>query len=138
MKQRIILAVLLVAIICECGWLAMMKQNELEQAQLHYEQVTAEIARRTGELEQLEAELNALNAKFEEMKNAELAELQQEIDAMEAQKTDILAQIESIKLAIEDAKQNPKEEINDYSYYEEVYNALKEGLEKVKGYLAGN
>ena len=138
MKQRIILAVLLVAIICECGWLAMMKQNELEQAQLHYEQVTAEIAQRTEELEQLEAELNALNAKLEEMKNAELAELQQEIDAMEAQKTDILGQIESIKLAIEDAKQNPKEEINDYSYYEEVYNALKEGLEKVKGYLAGN
>ena len=138
MKQRIILAVLLIAIICECGWLAMMKQNELKQAQLHYEQGTAEIARRTEELEELEQKLNALSVEFNEVKDAELAELQQQIDEMEAQKADILAQIESIKLTIEEAEQNPKEEINDYSYYEEVYDALKEGLEKVKGYLAGN
>ena len=90
MKQRNILAVLLVAIICECGWVARM------------------------------------------------ADLQQQIEAMEAQKVEIQAQIESIKLAIEEGKQNPEEEINEYSYYEEVYNALKEGLEKVKGYISGN
>ena len=138
MKQRIILAVLLIAIICECGWLAMMKQSELEQAKLHYEQVTAEIARRTGELEQLAQELDALNAELEEIKAGEMADLQQQIDAMETRKAEFQAQIESMKLAIEEGKQNPKEEINDYSYYEEVYNALEEGLEKVKGYLAGN
>lgn len=138
MKQRIILAVLLIAIICECGWLAMMKQSELEQAKLHYEQVTAEIARRTGELEQLAQELDALNAELEEIKAGEMADLQQQIDAMETRKAELQAQIESMKLAIEEGKQNPKEEINDYSYYEEVYNALEEGLEKVKGYLAGN
>lgn len=138
MKQRIILAVLLIAIICECGWLAMMKHSELEQAQMYYEQGAAEIARRTKELEELEDKLNALNVQFEAMKDAEMAVLQRQIDEMEAQKTDILAQIESMKLAIEEGKLNPKEEINDYSYYEEVYNALKEGLEKVKGYIAGN
>lgn len=138
MKQRIILAVLLIAIICECGWLAMMKQSELEQAKLHYEQVTAEIAGRTGELEQLAQELDALNAELEEIKAGEMADLQQQIDAMETRKAELQAQIESMKLAIEEGKQNPKEEINDYSYYEEVYNALEEGLEKVKGYLAGN
>ena len=138
MKQRISLAVLLIAIICECGWLAMMKHSELEQAKLHYEQATAEIARRAGELEQLEQELDALNAEYEKLKDPAMADLQQQIEAMEAQKVEIQAQIESIKLAIEEGKQNPEEEINEYSYYEEVYNALKEGLEKVKGYISGN
>lgn len=138
MKQRIILAVLLIAIICECGWLAMMKHSELEQAQLHYQQSVAEINRRSEELKALEDQLDALNVQFEELKDPEMAELQQQIDDMEAQRTDILAKIESLKQAIEEAKLNPKEEINDYSYYEEVYNALQEGLEKVKGYIAGN
>lgn len=138
MKQRIILAVLLLAIICECGWLTMMKYPELQQARIQLEEDAAAIEARSKELAALQEKLDALSAKYETAKTEELSVIQAQMSKLETQKAELLAQIEAMKTGITEAEQNPKEEINDYSYYEEVYNATRKGLEKAKEYLAGN
>ena len=69
---------------------------------------------------------------------AELDALRAELEATKIVRDKLQTQLEQSAADIETTRQKLEAEKSDQSYYLEVYNALTEGLNKVKGYIAGN
>ena len=96
-----------------------------------------QVQEKEAELAALKAEHDALVTKVENRRAAAEAGLAK-ADEMEREKEALMQQTEQILAEIEAKRQELAAAGGDESYYLEVYNALTEGLEKVKEYLAGN
>ena len=142
MRKGLIVTAILAAILTGVLVFAAHLMEEKADRQALYLQQTQLLQKQEAELEKKEAKLQELVDRYEkgqtdgaaelEQLNRELAQLQSERDEMKAR----LEQAEADVAALRQQLENDKE--SDQSYYLEVYNALKEGLEKVKGYIAGN
>ena len=140
MKKGLILTVLLAAILVGSMAFAAYLMQQQNLAQQEYEQQTRLLEQHAQKIAAKEAELKELTQRYEqgltegslkiqELQN-NLKEVQAEKDALQLQLDQIAADVESTRLQLEN-------ENSDQSYYLEVYNALTEGLNKVKGYIAG-
>ena len=96
-----------------------------------------QVQEKEAELAALKAEHDALVTKVENRRAAAEAGLAK-ADEMEREKEALMQQTEQILAEIEAKRQELAAAGGDESYYLEVYNALTEGLEKVKESLAGN
>ena len=86
-----------------------------------------------------EAELNVLVLRYEQGLTegaAQLDALRAELEAQKAVRDRLQTQLDQSKLDLEAKREQLKNEESDQSYYLEVYNALTEGLNKVKGYIS--
>lgn len=135
MKMRIIIAVLLVLLIGELLWLSSIKQDEYAAAM---EQYNADIQAKTDALAEKQAVLDALSDADALAKEAEAARLSESAGTLKAEAQALAEQIEALMLTLEEKQQAVETSQEDLAYYTEVYDALKEGLEKVEGYIAGN
>lgn len=117
----------------------LMEQKE-ERMELYHQQVHL-LEEQTAKLDVKEAQLNELVQRYEEGRTdgaAELAAMEAELETLQAEKQELQLQLEQAIADVEAMRQQLENEDSDQSYYLEVYNALTEGLNKVKGYIAGN
>lgn len=136
MKLRIVIAVLLVIVIAELGWLTFALERDYSSAVVQDQYEMNQLRQREREVDQLQAELDGMeNTACGEI-DAETQRLREEIAMLDGQKEDISGEIESLTKQLEELKVQLDALQEENEYYLEVYNELKEGLEKVKGYIA--
>ena len=131
-----VLALILVGVML---FSAMLIQNH-NQRQAEYERQVQLLKEQEQKLADKEAELNVLVLRYEQgltEGTAELERLRAELAALKMVRDKLQTQLEQSAADIETTREKLKNEESDQSYYLEVYNALTEGLNKVKGYIAG-
>lgn len=139
MKKGLILTLLLAAILA--GVMAFSAHLILEQnrAQEEYNRQCQMLEQQTQRIAQKEAELETLTKRYEQGLTegaAQIQELQANLAAVQAEKDALQGQLDQIAADIESTRQQLENEDSDQSYYLEVYNALTEGLNKVKQYIS--
>lgn len=116
----------------------MLIQNRNERVAEYNRQVQL-LNEQEQKLAEKEAELNVLVLRYEQGLTdgtAQLEALRAELEAQKAVRDKLQAQLEQSNLDLEAKREQLKNEESDQSYYLEVYNALTEGLNKVKGYIS--
>ena len=143
MNFRVIAAVLLAALLGLLLYMAGEMDERYQQKMLVYESESAKLAEYEQQLTQLDAQVQellqkqaALEAEAEEL-SCTAEELEAQCAALEAEKPVLLAEIQQIEAELKMLRETT-DETSDDAYYLEVYDALTEGLETVKGYLTGN
>ena len=129
-----VLALILVGVML---FSAMLIQNH-NQRQAEYERQVQLLKEQEQKLADKEAELNVLVLRYEQgltEGTAELERLRAELAALKTVRDKLQTQLEQSAADIETTREKLKNEESDQSYYLEVYNALTEGLNKVKGYI---
>jgi chromosome segregation ATPase len=132
-----ILAAMLVGVLMFSVYL--MEQKE-ERMELYHQQMQM-LEEQAAKLDVKEAQLNELVQRYENGQTdgaAELAAMKTELETLQAEKQELQLQLEQAIADVQAMRQQLENEDSDQSYYLEVYNALTEGLNKVKGYIAGN
>lgn len=143
MKLRLIAAVLLVAALFGLLTLAGHLRDRHDRTLEQYRSETAMLEQRAAELAEKQAELEKLLKEETEKQeyvaqvNEKLQELTAQVQQLEAEKAELAAEAEQLQASI-DMLRSGQAEDSDESYYLEVYDALTEGLNKVKEYLAGH
>lgn len=116
----------------------MLIQNRNERVAEYNRQIQL-LNEQEQKLADKEAELNVLVLRYEQgltEGTAQLEALRAELEAQKAVRDKLQAQLEQSNLDLEAKREQLKNEESDQSYYLEVYNALTEGLNKVKGYIS--
>lgn len=116
----------------------MLIQNRNERVAEYNRQIQL-LNEQEQKLAEKEAELNVLVLRYEQGLTdgtAQLEALRAELEAQKAVRDKLQAQLEQSNLDLEAKREQLKNEESDQSYYLEVYNALTEGLNKVKGYIS--
>ena len=141
MKKGLILTTLLALVLVGAMMFSVMLMQEQEQRQAEYNRQVQILKEQEQKLAAKEAELNVLVLRYEQGMTegvAELDALRAELEATKIVRDKLQTQLEQSAADIETTRQKLEAEESDQSYYLEVYNALTEGLNKVKGYIAGN
>jgi len=116
----------------------MLIQNRNERVAEYNRQVQL-LKEQEQKLADKEAELNVLVLRYEQGLTdgtAELEALHAELEALKTVRDKLQGQLEQSEQNLEATREKLKNEESDQSYYLEVYNALTEGLNKVKGYIS--
>ena len=142
MKKGLIVTALLAAMLTGVLMFCAHMMEEKAERQALYQQQTQLLQQQEAELKEKEAKLAELVARYEKGQTDGIVELEQlrlKLETLQSEKEEMKTQLAQATADVEAMRQqleNDKE--SDQSYYLEVYNALKEGLNKVKGYIAGN
>ena len=116
----------------------MLLQNRNQRLEEYNRQIQL-LKEQEQKLADKKAELNVLVLRYEQGltgAKAELEKLQAELAAVKTVWDRLQTQLEQSAADIETTREKLKNEESDQSYYLEVYNALTEGLNKVKGYIS--
>ena len=141
MRKGLVVTAFLAAILAGLMIFSVYLMDARDQRQEVYRQQCQLLEQQETKLKEKEEHLQELIQRYEAGQTdgaVELAELQQQLAALEAQREDLRAQLKQAVLDVETMRQQFADGDSDQSYYLEVYNALTEGLNKVKGYIAGN
>ena len=134
----LILAVLLTGTMVFSAYLMEQKADRQEL----YRQQTQLLQEQEAQLQEKEAKLQELVLRYENGQTEgvmQLEQLRQDLETLQAEREELRTQLAQATADVEDLRQQlENDEESDQSYYLEVYNALKEGLKKVEGYIAGN
>lgn len=142
MKKGLIITLFLAAMLTGLLAFSAYLMEQKADAEELYRQQTQLLQQQEAQLKEKEAQLQELIVRYESGKTegaTQLEALRQELEALQAEKAKLqnqLAQATADVQALRQQLENDKE--SDQSYYLEVYNALKEGLKKVEGYIAGD
>ena len=138
MKKGLIFTTLLALVLAGLMVFSVMLIQSHNQRQDEYEHQVQLLKEQKQKLAEKEAELDLLVLRYEQGLTegaAELEVLRAELEATKTVRDKLRAQLEQSAADIETTREKLKNEESDQSYYLEVYNALTEGLNKVKGYI---
>ena len=138
MKKGLIFTTLLALLLAGLMVFSVMLIQSHNQRQDEYEHQIQLLKEQKQKLAEKEAELDVLVLRYEQGLTegaAELEALRAELEATKTVRDKLQAQLEQSAADIEATREKLKAEESDQSYYLEVYNALTEGLNKVKGYI---
>lgn len=138
MKKGLIFTTLLALLLAGLMVFSVMLIQSHNQRQDEYEHRVQLLKEQKQKLAEKEAELDVLVLRYEQGLTegaAELEALRAELEATKTVRDKLQAQLEQSAADIEATREKLKAEESDQSYYLEVYNALTEGLNKVKGYI---
>lgn len=138
MKLRIITAIVLAAVVCGLFWLSMEKRNEFDQKLAAYTQADEELRQQEAAVREKQAQLDALNTDKADSLAADAQALSQEAARLEQEILTLQGEIETLKTTLDGLEESAQSMQEEMDYLDQVYQALQEGYEKVKGYLAGN
>ena len=141
MKKGLVFTTLLALVLVGLMLFSVMLIQNRNQRVEEYNRQVQLLKEQEQKLTDKEAELNVLVLRYEQgltEGTAELEALRAELEALKTVRDKLQTQLEQSALEIEATREKLKNEESDQSYYLEVYNALKEGLQKVEGYIAGN
>ena len=136
MKYRIAISIILVIVIAELGWLAFALDRDYSAAVVHSKYEANQLMQREAEINALENTLAGMEDAACADLNARIARIREEIAMLENQTGDISREIDDLSTQLEELKTQLEALQEENTYYQEVYNELKKGLEKVKGYIA--
>ena len=138
MKTRIIAAIVLAAAVCGLFWLSMEKREEYRLKLTAYEQAYEQVEQQTLLVQEKQALLDALTTEKADGLAADAQNLEQEAVRLEKEIAELRTQIGNIQSALDNPTPEQLEKKEEMDYLDQVYQALQEGYEKVKGYIAGN
>lgn len=144
LRKRLVVGVVLALVLTGLMGMLAFLSNAHRQVRESYEVQSAMLQERELQLKEKEAELAALkernNARIEdaESRRARAEALLAQVQELEAEKESLQAQTEQLRQSLEEKRLELQGGDSEESYYLEVYNALTEGLNKVKEYIAGN
>lgn len=142
MKKGLIVTAILAAMLVGVLAFSAHLMEEKADRQALYRQQSQLLQQQEAELKEQEAQLAELVRRYEQGQTdgaAELEQLRQDLESLQKEKEELRAQLEQATADVAALRQQlENDEESDQSYYLEVYNALKEGLNKVKGYIAGD
>lgn len=139
MKKGLVFTTLLALVLVGLMLFSVMLIQNRNQRVEEYNRQVQLLKEQEQKLEDKEAELNVLVLRYEQgltEGTAELEALRAELAALKTVRDKLQTQLEQSALEIEATREKLKNEESDQSYYLEVYNALTEGLNKVKGYIS--
>ena len=142
MKKGLIFTAILAAVLTGTMVFSAYLMEKKADAEELYRQQTQVLQQQEAELKEKEAQLQELVQRYEQGQTdgtVQLEQLRQDLQMLQAEREQLRTQLAQATADVEAMRQqleNDKE--SDQSYYLEVYNALKEGLQKVEGYIAGN
>ena len=132
-----ILAAMLLGIMALSAYLIHSQNQKMDAATAQSQKMQQQMAvleNREAELSRLLEELETEQARRQE----ELTAAQQELAALQNEKEELQLKLTELPDRLEALRQQLQGGEGDESYYLEVYDALTEGYNKVKSYLAGN
>ena len=138
MKKGLVFTTLLALMLVGLMLFSVMLIQNRNQRVAEYNRQIQLLKEQEQKLADKEAELNVLVMRYEQgltEGNVELEALRAELEALKTVRDKLQTQLEQSALDIEATREKLKNEESDQSYYLEVYNALTEGLNKVKGYI---
>ena len=138
MKIRIIAAIVLAAMVCGLFWLSMEKREQYQNNLAAYEEEYAKLQQQELIVKDKQAALDALTSDKADARTEEAAALLQDAARLEQEMQALQTQIETLKGNLSDLGADAQKKQEEIDYLDQVYQALQEGYEKVKGYLAGN
>ena len=142
MKKGLIFTLFLAALLTGAMIFSAYLMEQKADRQELYRQQTQLLQQQEAEVKEKEAQLQELVRRYENGQTegvAQLEQLRQDLEELQAERDELRTQLAQATADAEAMRQQlENDEESDQSYYLEVYNALKEGLEKVKGYIAGN
>ena len=138
MKRSIIVAIVLAAAVCGLMWLSMEKREEYHAKLSAYEEAYGEMEKQEQLVQEKQAQLAALTTDKADKQNADAQALQQQASQLEQEILELQAQIEALQTSLDDMSEAYQDKQEEMDYLDQVYQALQEGYEKVKGYIAGN
>lgn len=138
MKLRIIAAVLLAAMVCGFMWLSMEKREEYQVKLAAYEEAYEKMRQQEQTVQEKQAALDALTTDKADSRAAEAEALRQEAEALEQEMLALQTEIANLRGTLDGLSGDAQEKQEEMDYLDQVYQALQEGYEKVKGYIAGN
>lgn len=138
MKKGLVFTALLALLLVGAMLFSVMLMQERNQRVAEYNHQVQLLKEQEQKLSDKEAELNALILRYEQGQTegaAQLEALRAELEAQKAVRDRLQSQLDQSNLDLDATREQLKNEESDQSYYLEVYNALTEGLNKVKGYI---
>lgn len=138
MKKGLVFTALLALLLVGAMLFSVMLMQEQNQRVAEYNHQVQLLKEQEQKLADKEAELNALILRYEQGQTegaAQLEALRAELEAQKAVRDRLQSQLDQSNLDLDATREQLKNEESDQSYYLEVYNALTEGLNKVKGYI---
>lgn len=138
MKKGLVFTALLALLLVGAMLFSVMLMQERNQRVAEYNHQVQLLKEQEQKLADKEAELNALKLRYEQGQTegaAQLEALRAELEAQKAVRDRLQSQLDQSNLDLDATREQLKNEESDQSYYLEVYNALTEGLNKVKGYI---
>ena len=138
MKKGLIFTTLLALILVGLMLFSVMLMQNRNERIAEYNRQVQLLKEQEQKLAEKETELNVLVLRYEQGLTdgtAELEALRAELEALKTVRNKLQTQLEQSNLDLEATREKLKNEESDQSYYLEVYNALTEGLNKVKGYI---
>ena len=139
MKKGLVFTTLLALVLVGLMLFSVMLIQNRNQRVAEYNHQIQLLKEQEQKLAEKEEELNVLVLRHEQgltAGTAELEALHAELEALKTVRDKLQSQLEQSELDIETTREKLKNEESDQSYYLEVYNALTEGLNKVKGYIS--
>lgn len=117
-----------------------LSAEELQSRSQQLAEKAAQLKEKEELLEKLKQEVMTGYPEDQELSQlqSQVAELEARAAELEAQKTELTEELEQISTDLEALHTKQQGEDSDQSYYYEVYNALTEGLNDIKGYISGN
>lgn len=138
MKKGLVFTALLALLLVGVMLFSVMLMQERNQRVAEHNHQVQLLKEQEQKLSDKEAELNALILRYEQGQTegaAQLEALRAELEAQKAVRDRLQSQLDQSNLDLDATREQLKNEESDQSYYLEVYNALTEGLNKVKGYI---
>ena len=138
MKKGLVFTALLALLLVGAMLFSVMLMQERNQRVAEYNHQVQLLKEQEQKLSDKEAELNALILRYEQGQTegaAQLEALRAELEAQKAVRDRLQSQLDQSNLDLDATREQLKNEESAQSYYLEVYNALTEGLNKVKGYI---
>lgn len=138
MKLRVTVAILLALLIAELGWLFFSLDGEYAAAQQRAAQEQTAIQTRTEEVNARQAQLDNFQSDEVLAIERDTQRLNEETHLMNDQKAQVLSEVEGLQTQLDAVKEEYAEVEDDFSHYEQMCSELEKGIEKVKGYMAGD
>lgn len=144
LRKRLVVGVALAVLLTGLMGMLAFLSNAHRQVKESYEVQSAMLQERELQLKEKEAELAALQEKNKalidesEARRAQAEAMLDQVQELETEKKALQEQTEQLRQSFEEKRLELQDGDSEESYYLEVYNALTEGLNKVKEYIAGN
>ena len=138
MKIRIVAAIVLAAMVGGLFWLSMEKREQYRQELAVYEEAAQKMEQQALLVQEKQARLEALTTEKADRFAADAKALAQEAALREQEILALQAEIDTLQETLDSLSGEAQAKQEEMDYLDQVYQALQEGYEKVKGYIAGN
>ena len=138
MKLRIIAAVLLVVVVIAAFGGAWLLQGELSKAREQNDVQALQLQELTEQANQLQTILDGLTLDKAQTQQSQAEELTRQAMDLEAQIQALGTEMDALNAFLEENQEAAAQLQEELTYLQGVYDALEEGLEQVKSYIAGN